>query len=329
MTEFDEVRATVQALQGTATLLQGAMDRLGAIEQERRQAEQTLRTVTTQVDLVRAEQAGVLAEFDRLVQNALLRRTSLLAEISELEARRDGLAATVSAPAPQEVPARPEPPQEVTAWPQPVQEVKGRPEPLPLVAPVAPLPVRLAPSPRRKIGWRAITTALLAALLIGMAVLLTPLTQAFGGLELLAVMSGSMEPTIHVGGIVGVMPVQALSLQVGDVITFANQSNPDVLVTHRIVDIDMQGGQELLTTRGDANDAVDAVSVPAGRAVGRVVFTLPGLGYAMVWLASPVAKIAILAVSVLGLLLPSLRRPFRKGSYSSLEREIEGLLSVT
>jgi signal peptidase I len=356
MTEFDEVRATVQALQGTATLLQGAMDRLGAIEQERQQAEQTLRTVTTQVDLVRSEQSGVLAEFERLVQSALSRRAALLAEITELEVRRDNLVVVVAPPPPPDPPAPPAPhadseapsvaAEPVLAEPEPVASeplaVKPEPEPVAAqpepvaavreivsVAPPAPRGVAPAPRGRRIISWRAVTTALLATLLLGMAVLLTPLTQAFGGLQLLAVMSGSMEPTIHVGGAVGVVPVQAMALQVGDVITFANQSNPDVLVTHRIVSIDTQDGQELLTTRGDANDAVDAVSVPANRAVGRVAFTMPWLGYAMVWLASPIAKIIILGISVLGLLLPSLRRPSKASSYASLEREIDGLLSVT
>jgi len=417
MTEFDEVRATVQALQGTATLLQGAMDRLGAIEQERRQAEQALRSVTTQVDLVRAEQTGVLAEFDRLVQGALARRAALLAEITDLEQRRDGLIITGAPPESaatdrtnpfNSVPVVPLP--AVSAEPErasvqenfgpvvpslaespvsqqapvvenlapvvPLPATRGEPAPqhaedtgryipgpvVPLPAmstdpvarqperearaetelvektlgPVVPLPAGspiLARAPRRSLGGlRAITTALLAALLLGMAILLTPLTQAIGGLQLLAVMSGSMEPTIHVGGIVGVLPAPSQSLQVGDVITFANQSSPDVLVTHRIVGIDTEGGQELLTTRGDANNAVDAVSVPAGRAVGRVLFTLPWLGYAMVWLASPLAKIAILAVCVLGLVLPSLKRsPQREKSqrdptYASLEREIAGLL---
>jgi len=174
----------------------------------------------------------------------------------------------------------------------------------------------------------------LGALLIGLAVLVTPVTQLAGGLQLLAVMSGSMEPTIQVGGIVGVLPTPANSLQVGDVITFANQSQPDVLVTHRIVSIEERGGQELLTTRGDANDSADAVAVPATRAVGRVEFTLPWLGYAMVWLASPLAKAAILGVSVLGLVLPSLKRPSGKpaeietqtAAIARLERELEALL---
>jgi signal peptidase len=168
-----------------------------------------------------------------------------------------------------------------------------------------------------------------------MAILLTPVTQAFGGLQLLAVMSGSMEPTIHVGGIVGVLPVPASSLQIGDVITFTHQNSPDVLVTHRIVDIEERGSQELLTTRGDANDSADAVAVPAARAVGRVAFAAPWLGYAMVYLASPIAKVVILALAVGGLVLPSLRRRPSDSdvepaapptSFAALERELEALL---
>ena len=42
----------------------------------------------------------------------------------------------------------------------------------------------------------------------------------------------------------------------------------------------------------------------ATRAVGRVDFTLPWLGYLMIWLASPLAKVGILAVSVIGFALP-------------------------
>ena len=191
-------------------------------------------------------------------------------------------------------------------------------------------------------------------MLVGLALLLTPVLQVFGGTQLLAVMSGSMEPTIHVGGIVAVRPVPVSALQVGDVITFANQSNPDVLVTHRIVGLEARDNQTLVTTKGDANDSVDAVAVPVSRAVGRVDLTLPWLGYLMVWLASPLAKVGILLISVIGLALPSTKRnpapadlsapepvtsPARRPveptpifatapaqSYAALEREIESLL---
>jgi signal peptidase len=214
----------------------------------------------------------------------------------------------------------------------------------------------LAP-PRKaanRFGLREIATAFVAVMLVGLALLLTPVLQVFGGTQLLAVMSGSMEPIIHVGGIVAVRPVPVNALQVGDVITFANQSNPDVLVTHRIVALEARDNQTLVTTKGDANDSVDAVAVPLSRAVGRVDFTLPWLGYLMVWLASPLAKVGILVISVIGFALPSTRRTSAADlpepeapsspaarraveptpifaaapaqSYAALEREIESLL---
>jgi len=123
--EFDQVRATVRALQGGATLLQGAMEqrqglrsemqsaeqKLRDVEQQRGQAEQALLNASLQLqrtmrdlEQVRGEQSGVLGEFDRLVQGALARRTALLAEIGELERQRDGLAAALPVPAPAPVP---------------------------------------------------------------------------------------------------------------------------------------------------------------------------------------------------------------------------------
>jgi signal peptidase len=463
-TDFDQVRATVQALQGAATLLQGAMEqrqglwsemrsaeqKLNVVEAQRREAEQAVVAASAQLertardlDQVRQEQNGVLSEFDRLVQSALARRTALLAEISELERQRNALATgvppargTVSStpsdfvtpeaavsteslvstehvrtePAVPREPAvsletigftesfvstesavrtepafarepaastgtagsptdsfvytesavrtepdvrtesvvrtepavalqpcaAPGPPAEPHVAPEPTiaAEPVAAPEPVamrhalpPIVLPVPPMPRK-----RRRFGLRALLTLVLGTALLGLAVLLTPVTQLAGGLQLMAVLSGSMEPTIHVGGVVGVLPTAASDLRVGDVITFANQSQPDVLVTHRIVSIEERGNQELLTTRGDANDSADAVAVSANRTVGRVWFTLPWLGYAMVYLGSPLAKICILAVAALGLVLPSLKRSTptettpEDAELVELERELKSLL---
>jgi signal peptidase I len=441
--ELDQVRATVQALQGAATLLQGAMEqrqglasemrtaeqRLSALQQQQAQAEQALSSATAQLERmtrdlerVRSEQNGLLADFDRLVQGALARRGALLSEIADLERQREGTSPVAAptftptaAPALATAPAafieaanlparwdepptqitlapepdpRPEPPTHIALAPEPHAQAAPalQPEPLKLITPAvavtlwpptksAPVPAPAptpdfevapeapAPAPERPrlvalpaqpqaplaqrrrqrrglAGLRTLFTVTLGAMLVGLAVLLTPVTQLAGGLQLLAVMSGSMEPTIHVGGIVGVLPTAATDLKVGDVITFANQSNPDVLVTHRIVAIEPNNGQQLLTTQGDANDTVDAVSVPVTRAVGRVDFTLPWLGYLMVWLSTPLAKLGILAVSVIGFALPSFGKrgddePASKEpaasepaapAYAALEREIDALL---
>ncbi|HLZ28285.1 MAG TPA: signal peptidase I [Chloroflexota bacterium] len=186
-------------------------------------------------------------------------------------------------------------------------------------------------------GVRQTANLFIGCILALLAILLTPVSQVVGGLQLLAVMSGSMEPTIQVGGIVGVRPVAATDLQVGDVITFATQASPDVLVTHRIVALETRDGQMMVTTKGDANNTIDAMAAPADHAVGRVDFSLPWLGYLMVWLASPVAKVLILVVTVISFALPSVKRApaAQPGdasespatSYTALEDEIQALLS--
>jgi signal peptidase I len=191
-------------------------------------------------------------------------------------------------------------------------------------------------------GLRQMANIFIGCILAVLAILLTPVSQVIGGLQLMAVMSGSMEPTIPVGGIVGVRPVAATDLQVGNVITFATQANPDVLVTHRIVNLETRDGQTMVTTKGDANDSVDAMAAPADHAVGRVDFSLPWLGYLMVWLASPVAKVLILVVTVISFALPSVKRSPEPAaarphgdvgelpatSYTALEDEIQALLTT-
>jgi signal peptidase len=189
-------------------------------------------------------------------------------------------------------------------------------------------------------GLRQVASLCIGCMLVFLAVLLTPVSQVAGGLQLLAVMSGSMEPTIRVGGIVGVRPVAVTDLQVGNVITFATQANPDVLVTHRIVSLETRDGQTMVTTKGDANDSVDAMAAPADHAVGRVDFSLPWLGFLMVWLASPVAKILILVFTVISFALPSVKRPAEHvrphgaagqppaTSYTALEDEIQAHLTT-
>jgi signal peptidase len=125
-----------------------------------------------------------------------------------------------------------------------------------------------------------------------------------------------MAPGIPTGSIVAVRPVPVSDMKVGDVITFTNPSTPDVLVTHRVVSLDVPDGQTMLITKGDANDAVDGFAVPANRAVGRVDFALPWLGEVMVWLGSPMVKIAsvCLAILALGLSVASVQRPTDSGA---------------
>lgn len=72
---------------------------------------------------------------------------------------------------------------------------------------------------------------------------------------------------------------QTNDLEVGDVITFFVSEKE--IVTHRIVAINPDG---YLTTRGDANNVVDRSSVNKVNVIGKVVLTIPKLGYVSMYL---------------------------------------------
>lgn len=93
-----------------------------------------------------------------------------------------------------------------------------------------------------------------------------------GGVRALVVQSGSMEPTISTGSVVLVLP--SGSYQKGDIVTFKHSGRDNVLVTHRIQNIE----KNVLTTKGDANEEVDSETVASADTVGKVVFSLPFIG---------------------------------------------------
>lgn len=136
-------------------------------------------------------------------------------------------------------------------------------------------------------------------LILLLAVALTILAPMAFGLKELAVLSGSMEPTIPVGSIVYVKPMAAEQLEPGDVCTF-KLSDGSTLVTHRVVSIDPEN--RTLVTQGDANDAPDG-DLPFAQVVGKGVFHLPLLGFITIYAKTPVGIMCIGGLLVLVLLV--------------------------
>lgn len=99
------------------------------------------------------------------------------------------------------------------------------------------------------------------------------------GYQLKTVLSGSMEPDIQTGSIISIKEVDdPTGFQTGDVITF--RTDEDVLVTHRIVEVNEGGSQYI--TKGDANNAADVEPVNAENVVGSYIgLTIPYIGYVM------------------------------------------------
>lgn len=93
------------------------------------------------------------------------------------------------------------------------------------------------------------------------------------GYELKVVQSGSMEPAIHVGSVVVIVP--ETSYNVGDVITFGPDTKKQIPITHRIAEITDEG----FVTKGDANEHPDPKPAKKGEVIGRVAFSVPYIGH--------------------------------------------------
>lgn len=123
---------------------------------------------------------------------------------------------------------------------------------------------------------RLLALAVLGAVLAAVAVLFV-IPRATHGAAL-TVLSGSMTPTIPVGSIVVVRPVDPGTLKVGDVATYQKTEGKSDYITHRIVAIDDSTSPTTFTFKGDANRAADLDPVSAKQIRGRVWFHVPHLG---------------------------------------------------
>ncbi len=147
---------------------------------------------------------------------------------------------------------------------------------------------------RRSVGllWAALLCAVLAL------VALPPLVPATGG-TLLIVRGRSMEPSIPLGSLILVRPIDAAAASVGDILTVRFDNG--VVVTHRVTRVVDSTAERLFELRGDANETVDASFVPARAVIGRVDFFVPLLGYLLFVLSQPSGGLA--AMSFLGMAL--------------------------
>ena len=119
--------------------------------------------------------------------------------------------------------------------------------------------------------------AILFVLFFGLAIFL--LSNRVGGFRAFTVMSGSMEPAIDVGSLVITQYAHPASLEKGDVITFIRPSKEREFITHRIIDIKNKENLAIFKTKGDHNNSVDSWVLAGGGVVGKVVYSVPYLGY--------------------------------------------------
>lgn len=112
-------------------------------------------------------------------------------------------------------------------------------------------------------------------IMVAVILLMIPLTvPKLFGLKLYGILSGSMEPTYKVGGVVYVKEALPSEISVGDVISYSNYLGVDIVTTHRVAEI----REDAFITKGDANNTTDAEPVRFSRLIGKPIFYLPFFG---------------------------------------------------
>jgi len=139
-----------------------------------------------------------------------------------------------------------------------------------------------------------ILIAFIAAIVLLLIITIFPIT---GNYKVLVVQSGSMEPAIHVGSIVAVKPVD--NYKIGDIITFGKISRTQAPTTHRIYDMKLQEGNPIYITKGDANNAPDTKEILPGDIAGKVLFSIPYVGYVISAAQKPIGFAMIIILPAL------------------------------
>jgi len=136
---------------------------------------------------------------------------------------------------------------------------------------------------------------LFVALLISVAGLfLVSLLPIPGNIEVKIVKSGSMEPSIKTGSVVIVKP--EVLYQVGDVVTFGEDSRRQIPTTHRIASVREESGQTYYRTKGDANEEADPQEVPSNQVIGKVLWSVPYGGFILDFARQPIGFTLLIGV---------------------------------
>ncbi len=115
--------------------------------------------------------------------------------------------------------------------------------------------------------------------------------SSFFGYTVLEVVSGSMEPTIHVGDFI-VVKTDHYQYKENDIVTFYDVNGS--FVTHRLISI--QDGY--MVTKGDANNTEDE-KMPLDSIIGVYAFKMNALGTIFHTLKNPIVSVLIFVVGIL------------------------------
>jgi len=151
-----------------------------------------------------------------------------------------------------------------------------------------------------------------------------------GNYKVFSVMSGSMEPTIKTGSIVFVKP--SSDYKVDDIISFSESGNINQSTTHRIIEIIQSDGRIFYKVKGDANDAADWRETPKENVIGKVLFSIPLLGYLLTFAKQPLGFVILVwipAIIIIWEEVGKIRKELKTAPKTSINSTIKAVQTKT
>ena len=149
---------------------------------------------------------------------------------------------------------------------------------------------------------------------------------SFGSYLPMIVLTDSMSPEIQSGDLIICRQVDAEDVQVGDVISFFDPAgNGSSVVTHQVVGIDQEADGLYFTTRGIANNADDAMPVPAENLVGTYKTRIPGAGNIAMFMQTTPGLIVCVILPILLLIAYDMIR--RRMYEKSKQKDTDALMA--
>lgn len=126
------------------------------------------------------------------------------------------------------------------------------------------------------------------------------------GHKLYIVIGGSMSPTIDVGSLAVIKPIDDQAIKVGDIITYKGLTSESI-TTHRVSKILSIDGEPRFITRGDANDVDDPTPLEPSQIIGRVFFTIPYVGSLLSFAQSKSGLVLLVIIPGIALIIYEIR----------------------
>lgn len=164
-----------------------------------------------------------------------------------------------------------------------------------------------------------------AAVVVLLTVVLTKPGEApqIGGYTVLRITTGSMEPEYKIDTLILVKNVETDTIKSNDVISFYSKDPAldGAVNTHRVVEVEKDGDHWIYTTKGDANNVVDAYTVDAKYLIGKVVASSLVLGKLARLVSNPLIFIPIILIPLAIILISNIVKTAKLANTLAQEEE--------